>query len=216
MVTDLIVGLPGQRPGGLLLTILMTVTSAAAGLGLGVLYATICVHLPRVSLILQAALAVLRGIPLLLLVFALAQLTSLPLVVGGFIALLMYSLCHVGETLRGYLAAYPRALREQSRVLCLGVAREWARLRLPWALHRSLDALATHWIDMLKDTGALTILGIGELTTVARLLSEQASFGEWRLVLAVSALLYLSTTLALIQLLKLVKRHYSRDGEVTG
>lgn len=216
MVADLVLGLPGQRPGGLLLTILMTVTSAAGGLGLGVLYATVCVHLPRLSLVLQAGLAVLRGVPLLLLVFALAQLTSLPLIVGGFVGLLMYSLCHVGETLRGYLAVYPRALREQSRVLCLGWAREWARLRLPWTLRRSLDALATHWIDMLKDTGALTILGIGELTTAARVLSEQASFGEWRLILAVSALLYLGTTLAFIQLLKLIKRNCSKDGEVTG
>jgi polar amino acid transport system permease protein len=214
MVVDLLVGLPGQRPGGLLLTLLMTVASAAAAVALGVMYATICVHLPRISLILQAAFAVLRGIPLLLLVFALAQLTSLPLPVGGFVALLAYSLCHVGETLRGYLSAYPRILREQSRLLCVGWVREWTGLRLPWTLRRSLDALATHWIDLLKDTGALTILGIGELTTVARLLSEQASFNEWRLVLSVAALLYLGTTFTLTQLVKLVKRQYSQDGEV--
>jgi polar amino acid transport system permease protein len=216
MLTDLILGLPGQRPGGLLLTILVAVIAATAGLALGLLYATICVHLPRVSLTLQGALAILRGIPLLVLVFGLAQLTSLPLAAGGLIALIMYSLCHVGETLRGYLAAYPAALREQSRVLCLGWTREWARLRLPWTLRRSLDALATHWIDMLKDTGALTVLSIGELTTVARVLSEQASISEWRTVLTLSALLYLSATIALIQLLRLMKRRYSRDGEVTG
>lgn len=216
MVVDLILGLPGQRPGGLLLSILLAAIAALSGLVLGLLYATICVHLPRISLTLQGALAVLRGIPLLLLVFALAQLTSLPLAVGGLAALIMYSLCHVGETLRGYLAAYPTALREQSRVLCLGWAREWALLRLPWTLRRSLDALATHWIDMLKDTGALTVLSIGELTTVARVLSEQASISEWRTVLIVSALLYLGATVTLIQLLKLMKRRYSRDGEVTG
>lgn len=216
MLADLILGLPGQRPGGLLLTILLTAIAAISGLALGLLYATICVHLPRASLTLQGALAIVRGIPLLLLVFALAQLTSLPLVVGGLVALIMYSLCHVGETLRGYLGAYPDALREQSRVLCLGWMREWAQLRLPWTLRRSLDALATHWIDMLKDTGALTVLSIGELTTVARVLSEQASISKWRAVLIVSALLYLGATVALIQILKLVKRHYSRDGEVTG
>jgi polar amino acid transport system permease protein len=216
MVVDLILGLPGQRPGGLLLTILLAAIAAISGLALGLLYATICVHLPRLSLTLQGALAILRGIPLLLLVFALAQLTSLPLAVGGLVALIMYSLCHVGETLRGYLAAYPRALREQSRVLCLGWVREWALLRLPWTLRRSLDALATHWIDMLKDTGALTVLSIGELTTVARVLSEAESISEWRTVLIVSALLYLGATVTLIQLLKLMKRRYSGNGEVTG
>lgn len=216
MLIDLILGLPGQRPGGLLLTVLLTVAAATSGLALGLLYATICVHLPRLSLTVQAALAFLRGIPLLLLVFAVAQLTSFPLAVCGLAALIMYSLCHVGETLRGYLAAYPRALREQSRVLCLGWIREWALLRLPWTMRRSLDALATHWIDMLKDTGALTVLSVGELTTVARVLSQQASISEWRTVLIVSALLYLGTTVILIQLLKLMKRRYSRDGEVSG
>jgi ABC-type amino acid transport system permease subunit len=214
MIMDLLVGLPGQRPGGLVLTILLTVGSAAVAVVLGVLYATICVHLPRISLVLQGAFAILRGIPLLLLVFALAQLTSMPLPVGGFVALLAYSLCHVGETLRGYLAAYPRVLRDQSRLLCLGWAREWTGLRLPWTLRRALDTLATHWIDLLKDTGALTVLGIGELTTVARLLSEQASSSEWKLVLSLSALLYLGTTLTLIRVVKLMQRSHSYDGEV--
>jgi ABC-type amino acid transport system permease subunit len=68
---------------------------------------------------------------------------------------------------------------------------------------------------LLKDTGALTILGIGELTTVARLLSEQASLSEWKLVLLMSSLLYLGATLVLMQIIKLAKRRYSPDGEVT-
>lgn len=215
MLTDLLIGLPAQRPGGLLLTILMAVISGTAGAVLGLLYATICVAIPRTSLLLQAALAVLRGIPLLLLVFAIAQVTTLSLPADGLVALTAYSLCHVGETMRGYLAAYPRALREQSRVLCISRVREWAGLRLPWAFRRSLEALTTHWVDLLKDTGTLTVISIGELTTVARALSEQASFTEWRLVLTEAALLYLGATVALIQLTKLLKRWLATREEVT-
>jgi polar amino acid transport system permease protein len=215
MIADLLVGFPGQRPGGLALTIVMTMGSGATALALGVVYATICVHLPRISLPLQAALALLRGVPLLLLVFALAQVTSLPLAAVGFAALLAYSLCHVGEILRGYLSAYPQILRDQSRLLCLGPVREWAALRLPWTLRQSLDTLATHWIDLLKDTGALTVVGIGELTTVASLLSERASSGRWELILAASGLLYLGVTLTLIQMIRFMRRGYSPDGEVS-
>lgn len=169
MISDLLTGFPGQRPGGLLLTILMTLGSGVTALMLGVIYATICVHLPRLSLLLQAALALLRGVPLLLLVFAIAQVTSLPLAAVGFTALLAYSFCHVGEILRGYLAAYPQVLREQSRLLCFGWVREWTALRVPWTLRQSLDTLTTHWIDLLKDTGALTSsLRHGHVAPIAR------------------------------------------------
>jgi ABC-type amino acid transport system permease subunit len=64
----------------------------------------------------------------------------------------------------------------------------------------------------LKDTGALTVLGIGELTTVAKVLSERASIGHWQLILATAALLYLCATVTLIQTLELVKARYSLVG----
>lgn len=209
MIVDLLIGLPAQRPGGVVLTVLIAVGSAAAALILGAVYATICVGAPRLSLGLQAALALLRGIPLLLLVFALAQLTTIPLPLTGFLALLLYSLCHVGETLRGFMAAYPRALREQARLLGYGEIREWAWLRLPWTLRASLDALATHWISLLKDTGTLTVLGIGELTTVARALSESAGVSDWELIIATAGLIYLCVTVVLIQSLRLLNRKLS-------
>lgn len=209
MIVDLLIGLPAQRPGGVVLTILIAVSSGAMALVVGAAYATACVCAPRLSLGLQAVLAVLRGVPLLLLVFALAQLTTIPLPLTGFLALLIYSLCHVGETLRGFMAAYPRALREQARLLGYGPVREWAALRLPWTLRTSLDALATHWISLLKDTGALTVLGIGELTTVTRALSETAGVSDWELIITVAGLIYLSVTIILIQSLKLLNRKLS-------
>jgi ABC-type amino acid transport system permease subunit len=191
VIIDLLVGLPGQRPGGLLLSVLCAVAAGAAAVAAGLCYATVCVQAPRATLIVQGGLALLRGIPLLLLIFALAQLTAMPLWAGGVTALFLYSLSHVGEALRSYLSTYPPALREQARLLRVPAAREWFTLRIPWTLRRSLDALGTHWISLLKDTGALTILGIGELTTVAKLWSERRSTTGWLLVLCTAALLYL-------------------------
>lgn len=206
MITDLLIGLPAQRPGGLVLTLIVAIGSAAGSLLLGVVYATICVHAPRLSLALQAPMALLRGVPLLLMIFSLAQLTTLPLIMTGYLALLLYSLCHVGETLRGYLASYPHGLRDQSRVLGYGWAREWAALRLPWTLRSSLNALATHWISLLKDTGALAVLAIGELTTVASTLSQNVGVRDWELIIGLAGLLYLSVTIILIQSLEFLRR----------
>lgn len=206
MITDLLIGLPAQRPGGIVLTLILAVSSASGAMVLGVIYAVICVQFPWLSLGLQAALAVMRGVPLLLLVFALGQLTSLSLVVTGYLALLLYSLCHVGETLRGFLASYPHDLRDQSRVLGHGWARDWIVLRLPWTLTNSMDALVTHWISLLKDTGALTVLGIGELTSVATTLSLTADVSHWELIITMAGLIYLTVTVILIQSLEFLRR----------
>ena len=66
------------------------------------------------------------------------------------------------------------------------------------------SALITHWVSLLKDTGALVVLGIGELTTTTKMLSEIApSFEQWAIVLLVAAALYLGATLALIQFVPL-------------
>jgi polar amino acid transport system permease protein len=206
MITDLLIGLPAQRPGGIVLTLILAVSAASVALVLGMVYAVVCVRFPLISLGVQAALAVMRGVPLLLLVFALGQLTSLPLVVTGYLALLLYSLCHVGETLRGFLASYPRELRDQSRVLGHGWGRDWVLLRLPWTLTHSMDALATHWISLLKDTGALAVLAIGELTTVATTLSLNSDVSQWELIITASGVIYLTLTVILIQSLELFRR----------
>lgn len=212
MIVDLLIGLPGQRPGGLALSIVTAIGSGALAAAAGICYASLCVITPRLSLPVQGALACLRGVPLLLLVFALGQLTVLSLPVVGFVALFLYSLSHVGETLRAFLGAYPIALREQARLLGLSGPREWARFRIPWTLQRSLEALGTHWVSLLKDTGALTVLGIGELTTVAKILGEQRASGDWALVITIAALLYLISIIVLIRLLTVIRARFALEG----
>jgi ABC-type amino acid transport system permease subunit len=202
VVVSLLIGLPGDRPGGLVLTVLYFIASGLGALVVGFAYAAVGVTLPRASLPLQVVSALLRGVPLLLLVFVLAHVPWLSMGAAGLTALFLYSFAHVGETLRSFLASYPRSLSEQARIIGLRPVREWLELRTPWTLWRAWAALLTHWVSLLKDTGALVILGIGELTTVAKVLSElEASYEWWATVLVSAAMLYLGATLALIRAL---------------
>jgi ABC-type amino acid transport system permease subunit len=82
VLTTLLIGLPGHRPGGLALSLLLGVGSATVALLAGFGYATVCVALPRASLPLQGAMAFIRGIPLLILVFMAGTGTPLPLVLA--------------------------------------------------------------------------------------------------------------------------------------
>jgi ABC-type amino acid transport system permease subunit len=211
MVVSLLIGLPGDRPGGLVLTVFFFVTSGLAALVMGFAYAIVGVVLPRASLPLQGASAVLRGIPLLLLVFMLAHVPWLTMRQAGFAALTIYSLSHVGEVLRSFLGAYPRHLADQSRVIGMRPWSDWLELRMPWTLWRAWNALFTHWVSLLKDTGALVVLGIGELTMVAKVLSElEAGFDRWLFVLILAAALYLVATLLLIRMVQVIPGRLGR------
>jgi polar amino acid transport system permease protein len=206
MVVNLFLGLPNARPGGLMLTVLFFMGAALAAMAAGFAYGALCVVIPRASLPLQGASALLRGVPLLLLMFLLAQTTGLPIGASGLLALILYSFAYVGEIIRSFLSSYPVSLANQARVMGLDPVREWLRLRVPWTIGSALDALGTHWISLLKDTGALVVLGIGELTSVAKVLSETtASYDRWILVLVTAAGVYLSVTLLLIQGLHVVR-----------
>jgi len=209
VLTNLLIGLPGHRPGGLALSLLLGAGSAAVAMIAGLGYATICVALPKISLPLQGLMAFIRGIPLLILVFMAGTGTPLPLVVAAFLALCLYSLCHVGEIIRGFLGAYPQLLRDQARLTGISAPTEWLILRVPWALRRSLEALGTHWISLYKDTGALAVLAIGELTTIVQLLSQTVSTERWLGILATAAALYLVASLAIATALKLLTRKVS-------
>jgi ABC-type amino acid transport system permease subunit len=206
MVVNLLIGLPGDRPGGLILTVLYFLAAGSGALLAGFAYATMGVMLPRASLPLQALSAFLRGIPLLLLVFLLAQLSGFPLGAAGLAALMLYSFAHVGEVLRSFLASYPAYLAEQACVIGIPPVSEWIQLRLPWTLGQAWSAVATHWVSLLKDTGALVVLGVGELTTVAKAVSETpATYDQWGIVLVWAAALYLLATFTLIRAVQFVE-----------
>src|SRR5688500_5293465 len=117
MIENLLVGMPGDRPGGLVLTVVVFFLSGLAGLGLGFAYATVAVAYPRASLVLQACSALLRGVPLLLLIFMTAHIPWLSILTAGVAALVLYSFSHVGEVLRSFLASYPRSSREEARLI---------------------------------------------------------------------------------------------------
>lgn len=207
MIEDLLIGLPGQRPGGLALSLLFFVAAAISAVAAGLAYATLCVAFPRASLPAQAVTALLRGVPPLLLVFGLGQAGGVPVSVGAFAALALYSFSHVGEILRSFLGSYPAELREQGRVLGLRALAEWRHLRVPWTLRHALDALATHWISLLKDTGALIVLWIGELTTVTRILTDSRPDLDYgATVIAAASAMYLAATLSLIAAVGLARR----------
>lgn len=203
----LLFGLPSEPVGGLVLTILTFLAAAAIGIALGAVYATVCVVSKTMAWPAMASSAFLRGVPPIILVFGLAHSALMSLTAAGMLGLALYSFSHVGETLRGYLASYPQAQAEAAKVAGMHPVRDWVGLRLMWSVRHALPAIATHWISLVKDTGALVIVGIGELTTVAKLAAESTSdLATWSLAIGMASALYFATTCALLVGLRVLEK----------
>jgi His/Glu/Gln/Arg/opine family amino acid ABC transporter permease subunit len=171
----LLIGFPGQRPGGLLLTLLLAGLSITLGfvlaLPLGAIGASRWWLLRRLA---DAYVAVFRGLPLILLLLLVHQIAGGRLdldftpLMSAVIALTLYAAAYLTEVIRAGLLAVPREMTESARTMGAGINRLFFRVRMRYAVHTMLPALANEVITVFKDSSVVVVLGISDLMMVAR------------------------------------------------
>lgn len=181
-VPNLLFGLPAQRPGGLLLSLLLLAASFPAGMLLAVPAAVIRRRgeTSRGLLALIAArvvesiTTVIRALPLVLLLLLVALLSSGRLaglgpreIPAAWIALTLFTAAYQIEILLGGLRAVPRDVIEAAQAAGLRPLAVLFEVRLPIAGRAALPALTGQAISLFKDTSVVLILGIPELFTTA-------------------------------------------------
>lgn len=175
---DLLYGFPGSRPGGLLLTILLTLTSLSVGTALGIVAGV--AHHSRFRLIRLLArvwVQVIRGIPLVVLLVLIHQTVGAGRLPGvqtsvlgsAFLTLVLYASAYQGDIVRAGVAAVPAGQVDDARLLG---ARRLTILRtviLPNGLRVMRPALLTQAITVFKDSSVVVVIGVADLTTNARI-----------------------------------------------
>jgi His/Glu/Gln/Arg/opine family amino acid ABC transporter permease subunit len=172
----LLFGFPGQRPGGLALSLLISVVALGAGFGVALVVGT--ARLSGPAWVRQAArvyVNVFRGLPLLLLLLLIHQF------VGGarfgldfspmtstLIALTLYASAYQAEIVRAGLEAVPPQLMDSARLMGAGPWQRFIFVRLRYALQTMLPAFTGQAITLFKDSSVVLVLGVGDLMTVAR------------------------------------------------
>ncbi|MFT3964241.1 amino acid ABC transporter permease [Propionivibrio sp.] len=164
----------GGAMGGLLLTLWMSVLAcllaSALGLAGGV---ALTMGGRRLRLALHAAIAVLRGVPVVMMIFWCYFL--LPILFGLDVpgtatvitALAVINGAYLGLAVHAGLGAIDIGQWEASRAL--GLSR-WLALRLvilPQGLRIMLPSFINQWVTLIKDTSLAFIVGVPELTMVA-------------------------------------------------
>jgi general L-amino acid transport system permease protein len=177
-IPNLLIGFPGHRPGGLLMSVLL----AAVAIGLGFLLAILIAaghesrHRP-VRLIAHLYVQVFRGIPLILLLLIMHQmlrygrplgLSSNPLL-SALVTLTLYSSAYQAQIVRAGLSSVPQRLVDAARLMGSDQGQIYRLIKLRYTLHVMLPAFTGQAISLFKDTSVVVILGVAELMTVARI-----------------------------------------------
>jgi len=174
----LLLGFPGHRPGGLVMSIMLALAANGIAFLIAVILGSAFESRYRtLNLIAAGYVQVFRGIPLILLLLLVHQLLGigrrlgLPLtpLVSAMVALVFYSSAYQAEIVRAGLLAVPDRLVESARLLGSDKRQAYRLIKLRYALYVMLPALTGQAISLFKDTSVVVILGVAELMTVARI-----------------------------------------------
>ncbi|MEA5578374.1 amino acid ABC transporter permease [Anabaena sp. UHCC 0451] len=170
---------------GLLLTLLMAVISIVLSFPIGVLLAlgrTSNLFIIRWFSILY--IEIVRGLPLIGILF-IAQV-MLPLflpadlrldrLIRGIAGLVLFSAAYMAENVRGGLQSIPRGQAEAAKALGLNTPFVVILIILPQALRAVIPAIVGQFIGLFKDTSLLSLVGLVELTGIARSILAQPQF----------------------------------------
>ena len=185
-------GLPyveNERWGGLTLTLLLATFGIALAFPLAVLLALgRRSRMPAIQGLSVAYIELIRGVPLISLLFMASVMLPLFLPAGVSIdkllraelALVLFAAAYLAEVVRGGLQAIPNEQYEMADALGLNYFQKMAFVILPQALRVAVPPLVNTFIGLFKDTSLVAIIGIFDLlTTVKVSLNEPkwAGFG---------------------------------------
>lgn len=186
--------------GGLLLTFLLTVVAILFSFPLGVLLALgRRSELPIVRWISVAYIELVRGVPLITILF-MAQL-MLPLflpegltidrVLRAMVGITLFSAAYLAENVRGGLQAISKGQFEAAHALGLNGVQTMIFIILPQALRLIIPILVGQFIAVFKDTALVAIVGLFDLVGIGRTVLAQPDFiGLQREVYAFISLIY--------------------------
>jgi general L-amino acid transport system permease protein len=170
---------------GLLLTLLIATISIVLSFPIGILLALgRTSNLPVVRWFSILYIEIVRGLPLIGILF-LAQV-MLPLflpadlrldrLIRSIVGLILFSGAYMAENVRGGLQSIPRGQIEAGKALGLNTPLLLTLVILPQALRAVIPAIVGQFIGLFKDTSLLSLVGLVELTGMARSILAQPQF----------------------------------------
>ncbi len=214
---NLLIGFPAQRPGGLLLSILLAIGGLAGGFVLAVPTAVALNSERRwIRDPARAVVVTIRGIPLLLLLLLFHQVIRHSLQ-AALATLVLFSASYQADIVLAGLRSVPSELIDGSRTLGATKLRCLFTISLPYALRVMQPAMTNQAVSLFKDTSVVVILGVADLTTTARLVlgTDVANAPYWVATYLTVGALYFVTAVGIARLSSNFDRPLRRSGHMS-
>jgi len=191
-----------ERWGGLILTLLLATFGSALAFPLAILLALgRRSRLPAVRLLCVAYIELVRGVPLISVLFMASVMLPLFLPAGvtidkllrAQIALTLFTAAYLAEVVRGGLQAIPHHQYEAAEALGLGYWKRTLFVILPQALRIAIPPLVNTFIGLFKDTSLVLIIGLFDLLTTVKVSLQEPAWSGFGVeaYLAASAIYFL-------------------------
>src|SRR5712691_4062433 len=164
--------------GGLPLTLILAVVGMAFAFPLAILLALgRRSRLPAVRTICVAYIELIRGVPLITVLFMASVMLPLFLPTGvtidkllrAQVAFILFAAAYLAEVVRGGLQAIPKGQIEAADALGLGYWRRTRLIVLPQALAMVIPPLVNNFIGAFKNTSLVLIIGLFDLLNTANI-----------------------------------------------
>jgi len=163
--------------GGLLVTLVVSVTGIVTSLPLGILLALgRRSSMPIVKTLSVIFIELFRGVPLITVLFMSSVMLPLFLPPGTYfdkllralIGVALFSSAYMAEVVRGGLQAIPKGQNEGAMALGLSYWQMMINIILPQALKISIPNIVGNFISLFKDTTLVLIIGLFDLLGIVQ------------------------------------------------
>lgn len=174
-----------DRWGGFLLTLVIGVVGIVASLPIGIALALgRRSDMPVVRMLCVIFIEVVRGVPLITVLFTASVLVPLFLPDGMtfnkllrvLIMVSLFASAYMAEIVRGGLAAIPAGQEEAARAMGLGYWQTMGRIVLPQALKIVIPGIVSSFIGLFKDTSLVAIVGLYDLLGLTQAILKETGW----------------------------------------
>jgi len=168
---------PTTQWGGLLVTMVLAFVGIAVSLPLGVVLALgRRSRMPVVKMICVMFIEIVRGVPLVTVLFMASVMLPLFLPAGmtfdrllrALVGVALFASAYMAEVIRGGLQAIPKGQYEGADSLGLGYWQKMFLIVLPQALKLVIPGIVNSFISLFKDTSLVYIIGMFDLLGIVR------------------------------------------------
>ena len=208
--------------GGLPITLMLATFGLAFGFPLAVLVALgrRSTSLPAVKMLCVVYVELIRGVPLISVLFMASVMFPLFMPAGvnvdkllrAQVAIILFAAAYLAEVVRGGLQSLPKGQAEAADALGLSYWKKTGFIILPQALRLVIPPLVNTFIGFFKDTSLVLIIGLFDLLTMGKVALSDPPWQSFSTEVYIAlAVIYIAFCFAMSKYSRGLERELSRS-----